>query len=138
MNYVIGCVHQENGNFGISFPDFPGCMTTAAGLDEAALRGAQALAFHIEGMADDNAPLPQLRNMQELRAEPMLAGWLEGAVLMAIPVELPGKAVRVNISMDEYLLGRLDRAAAGVGQSRSAYLAEAARQRIAGGGKNAA
>jgi metal-responsive CopG/Arc/MetJ family transcriptional regulator len=38
--------------------------------------------------------------------------------------------VRVNISMDSTLLDAVDRAADAAGQSRSAYLAEAVRERI--------
>ena len=49
MTHVIALIHEEAGSFGISFPDFPGCISTADTLDEAVQRGAQALAFHIEG-----------------------------------------------------------------------------------------
>jgi predicted RNase H-like HicB family nuclease len=130
MANALAFIHEENGVFGVSFPDFPGCTTTADTLDNALERGAQVLAFHIEGMAAEGLPLPVLRGSSALRGDPDLAEWMKGAILAAIPVELPAKAVRVNISMDETLLQRLDRAAESAGQSRSAFLAEAVRGRI--------
>lgn len=131
MSHAIGVIHQENGTFGISFPDFPGCISTAETLDEVVLRGGQALAFHVEGMAEDEAAFPHLRSLSELQADETARQWVEGGVLAAVPVDLPGRAVRVNISMDEHLLDRIDRAARALGQSRSAYLADAAKRRMA-------
>ena len=54
----------------------------------------------------------------------------EGGVLALVQFDLPAKAVRINISIDEHLLGAIDRAASAAGQSRSAFLAEAARMKI--------
>jgi metal-responsive CopG/Arc/MetJ family transcriptional regulator len=52
------------------------------------------------------------------------------ALLALIAVEVPGKALRVNISLDEGLLARIDKAAERAGQTRSGFLASAARERI--------
>jgi predicted RNase H-like HicB family nuclease len=132
MSYAIALIHEENGVFGVSFPDFPGCVSTGRSIDEAMAKGAQALALHVSGMVEDGEPLPQLRSVAELRADPELAEWFAEATVAAIEVELPKRAVRVNISIDEGLLERIDRAAASSGQSRSSFLAEAAKRRIAG------
>ncbi|MBY6240648.1 type II toxin-antitoxin system HicB family antitoxin [Methylosinus sp. Sm6] len=132
MSYAIALIHEEGGGFGISFPDFPGCVSTGRTIDEAIAKGAQALALHVAGMAEDGEPLPQLRGVSQLRADPELADWFADATVAAIEVELPRRAVRVNISIDEGLLERIDRAASAVGQSRSSFLAEAAKRHIAG------
>ena len=42
--------------------------------------------------------------------------------------------MRVNVSLDEGLLARIDKAAARAGQTRSGFLASAARERIKGMG----
>jgi predicted RNase H-like HicB family nuclease len=39
--------------FGISFPDYPGCISGGNDLAEALERGRAALAFHLQGMAED-------------------------------------------------------------------------------------
>mgnify|MGYP001264966164 CR=1 FL=1 len=50
------------------------------------------------------------------------------AARVMIPASLPGRALRLNISLDEGLVGEIDRAAAAHGMSRSAFLADAARK----------
>ena len=63
-----------------------------------------------------------------------LPGWLEGvgevALRTLVRVELPGRAVRLSITMDEALAGAVDRAAAAQGFTRSGFLAEAARRML--------
>jgi metal-responsive CopG/Arc/MetJ family transcriptional regulator len=47
-----------------------------------------------------------------------------------VPVDLPGRAVRANITVDEALLRKIDQAAQASGSTRSGFLAEAARARL--------
>ena len=52
-------IHKEAGSdYGVSFPDFPGCITAGSTLDEARANAGEALAFHIEGMVEDGEALP--------------------------------------------------------------------------------
>lgn len=130
MPLAYALIHEEDGVFGVSFPDFPGCITTAATEEDAVRKGSEALSFHVSGMVEDGDVLPMLRSARELRADPEFADASQGAIVAMIPFELPAKSVRVNISVDENLLDAIDRAATAAGQSRSAFLAEAARLRI--------
>ncbi len=124
MAYAIGIIHEENGVFGISFPDFPGAISTGATLDEVVAKGAQALAFHVDGMVEDGEAIPALRSLDGIRtSEP---DWMAGGLAVAVPVELPGKSVRINISVEERALERIDRAASAEGKTRSGFLVEAA------------
>jgi hypothetical protein len=50
-------------------------------------------------------------------------------------MEIPGRAVRVSITMDEGLLARLDKAAGAEGETRSGYIAQAVRERLARPGR---
>jgi hypothetical protein len=56
----------------------------------------------------------------------------QDAVVSLVPVDLPGKAVRVKVSIDESLLDRIDRAAKARGETCSGFLAAAAKARLAG------
>ena len=132
MPSTYALIHEEDGVFGISFPDFPGCVSTGATEEEVLRKGEQALSFHIAGMVEDGEAIPELRTLAELRASPAFREDAEGAVVALVPFDLPGRAVRLNISMEERLLDSVDRAAAAAGQSRSAFLAEAARRRLKG------
>lgn len=130
MATAIALIHAEDGVFGISFPDFPGVVSTARTQDDVLRKGAEALTFHVQGMVEDGDPLPALRTITELVKDRDYREAAKGAVVAMVTFELPGKAKRINISMDEHLLEAIDRAAQAVGQSRSAFLAEAARQRV--------
>ncbi len=133
MAHVYAFIHVEKGVYGISFPDFPGCISTADSLDDVLRRGEQALAFHIDGMAEDGAALPVLRNAEEIRADAALEEEWTGAIVASVPVRLPGKAMRINITMDEHLVAAIDRAAESRRESRSAFLARAAERRLVEG-----
>jgi predicted RNase H-like HicB family nuclease len=89
MAYAIALIHEENGAFGVSFPDFPGCVSTGSSLDDAIVRGGQALALHIAGMRQDGEPLPRLRSARELRFDPAIAEELDGATVATVRLELP-------------------------------------------------
>ena len=128
----VATIHEEDGVFGVSFPDLPGCVTTAETMHSAIARAAQALALHVAGIIEDGAAPPEPRTVEQLRADE--PDWMNGAILALILVEVPGKALRVNISLEEGLLARIDRAAASAGQSRSGFLSAAARDRIRGMG----
>ncbi len=128
---VYALLHEENGSFGISFPDFPGVVSGGKSAEEAIARSRDTLAFHVAGMAEDGDPLPALRSLAELRKDPALRADFVDAVIALVPVDLPGKSVRVNITMDETLLESIDRAAEAGGETRSGYLAKAAKSRLA-------
>lgn len=140
--HVIGLVHEEDGTYGISFADFPGCVSACATLDEAVERGRATLAFHVEGMVEDGDPLPPIRTLEELREDEDFhadakgaaakGAAAKGAVVVAVPLELPGRSVRLNISLDERLVEAIDRAATAAGQTRSGFLADAAKTRLKG------
>jgi predicted RNase H-like HicB family nuclease len=127
---VVALIDEENDRFGVSFPDFPGCTTTANDLDGAVARAAQVLAFHVEGLAEDG-PLPQPRTLDELRKDKQFRMDSKNAVVALVPYNPPSRAIRLNITLDEALLGRVDRAAEVAGETRSGYLARAASQRLA-------
>jgi hypothetical protein len=87
-------------------------------------KGAAATALHVESMVEDGEALPDRSPPDAVpdRSEPA-----ETKVVthLPVPVELPGRSVRVNITTDENLLQRADRAASARGMTRSGLLAEA-------------
>jgi len=130
MPLAYALIHEQDGYFGISFPDFPGCISGGP-TNEAALRkGSEGLSFHVSGMIEDGDPLPTLRTLAELKQDPEFRELASDAVVTLVAFELPSKAVRINISIDENLLDAIDAAAKEAGMSRSSFLAEAARTRI--------
>lgn len=111
--------------FGVLFPDFPGCASAGATAELALANASEALQFHLEGVAEDGTAIP---DPSPLTAP--LPDWLDGVDGVRVPVEPAGKAIRINITLDASLLARVDRAADARHTSRSAFLADAARQAL--------
>jgi predicted RNase H-like HicB family nuclease len=126
---VVALIDEEDGRFGVAFPDFPGCTTVAHSLDEAVAKAAAVLAFHAEGLAEDG-PLPQPRTLAELRKDRQFRADAKDALVALIPYAPPSRAARINITLDESLLSRIDTAANALGETRSGFLATAARKRL--------
>jgi predicted RNase H-like HicB family nuclease len=121
---------HEDTDYGVAFPDFPGCITTGDTIREAAEMAIEALALHVEGMIGDGEPLPE-----PSAPDAPLPDWLADlpdhvVARVLVPVEIPGRSVRINVSIDESLLARLDRAAAARGETRSRLIALAVRDVI--------
>ncbi len=126
MRQYIALLHKRaSKGYGVSFPDFPGCVAVGDDLENALREGAEALAFHVAGMRQDGEKVPRPRSLEQIRR----AGddWIQwaDAVVATVPL-LPagGRSLRVQITMDERLLSRID----AVTKNRSAFLAEAARR----------
>ena len=132
MRYV-SFIHRDDAGYGVSFPDFPGCVAAGDTVDEAISRGGEALAFHVEGLRDDGEPIPAPRSIDAIKADPDLADWRRGADFVLIPLLLDrGSSRRVNISLDRGLLEAIDDEARERRMTRSAFLATAARHEIEG------
>ncbi|MCJ2042128.1 type II toxin-antitoxin system HicB family antitoxin [Methylobacterium sp. J-059] len=134
MARVVMLIHGEAGNYGASFPDFPGATTGADDLDTLYVKAAEMLAFHVGGLVEDGEPIPGIRSLDALRRDRVFREDSADAIVALIDVDLPGRAVRVNISVEENLLKRIDRAAASAGETRSGFLASAAKARLVGAG----
>jgi predicted RNase H-like HicB family nuclease len=59
MEYIAYLHKDSDSDYGVSFPDFPGCITAGKTLDEASRMAAEALALHIQGMMEDGDAVPE-------------------------------------------------------------------------------
>ncbi len=108
MRYV-SFIHRDKAGYGVSFPDFPGCVSVWDTVDDAIRHGSEVLAFHVEGLAEDGEAIPEPRTIEAIKADPELADWCRGADLVLIPLLLDrGTSRRVNISLDRGLLEAID------------------------------
>jgi predicted RNase H-like HicB family nuclease len=122
MEY-IAYLHKDSGSdYGVSFPDFPGCATAGSTLEEARRMAAEALAFHIAGMREDGETIPEPSTLDELRRDPAM----KGAVAFLVAVAEPEKTVRFNVTARESQLAEIDRRAAEARLTRSAFLVQRA------------
>lgn len=125
MAHYIALIHKDPASeYGVSFPDFPGCVSAGADLDEARAMGEEALALHIEGMIEDGEALPEPSSLEAVMHDPEN----RDGVAILIPVDAKAKAVRVNVTIPEDTLRQIDQFAEAQGYTRSGFLATAAKR----------
>lgn len=129
--YVFAIVHTEAGNYGIHYPDYPGCISGGSTLAEVVYRGAVGLNFHVQGMVEDGEAIPEPRTPEEwLATEEVKEDLANGGIAMLVEVDLPRDSRWVELSIENRLLRQVDKAASLAGQSRATFLADAARARL--------
>jgi predicted RNase H-like HicB family nuclease len=125
MTSYIGLIRKDaDSDFGVDFPDFPGCVSAGATLDEARRMAQEALELHVSGMAEDGEELPAPSSLEAIMADPENGDAVAFLVTLREPAD---RTVRVNITLPERLLRRIDERAT----NRSAFLARAAEKALA-------
>ncbi len=122
MEYIAYLHKDKNSDYGVSFPDFPGCITAGSTLEEARRMAAEALAFHIEGMREDREEIPEPSTLDDLHGDTAM----KGAVAFLVEVRRPERTVRINITARASQIAEIDRRATGAGLTRSAYIVRSA------------
>lgn len=128
MATYIAIMHKDaESDYGVSFPDFPGCITAGGTLDEAKDMAVEALTGHMQAMLDDGEEIPLPSSLETVMATPDFAD----GVAFLVSVSLPSsKTVRVNISVAADDLRQIDALAKKRGLSRSALLIQAAKREL--------
>ncbi|HJO85330.1 MAG TPA: type II toxin-antitoxin system HicB family antitoxin [Rhodospirillales bacterium] len=124
MDYIALLRKETDTDYGVDFPDLPGCITAGSTLDEAKEIAAEAIAFHIEGLIEDGEDIPAPSSLEEIMADKAN----KEAVAFLVPYQSSEKAVRVNITLPSSLLKRIDRQSGKRG--RSGFLAAAAEKEL--------
>jgi predicted RNase H-like HicB family nuclease len=125
MTYYIALIHREpKSDFGVSFPDFPGCITAGSTIQEAMAMAREALAGHIEVMIDEGYEIPAPSSVDAVMKKRENRDGV--AVMVPVP-DLDDKAVRINVTLPAKLVRRIDEAT----DNRSRFLAQAAEKKLA-------
>lgn len=127
--YYAAIMYRGEEGFGVAFPDFPGCISYGHTIQKAAIQAEFALSGHIGLMVREGDALPEPTPLDRLD-EVIIDPEDEEAGRFLVKIEIPGRWLRVNLSMAETLVAQVDHAAKGLGMSRSGYLAEAARRML--------
>ena len=131
MTQYVALIDGKAGAYGVAFPDAPGCVAMGETLSEAYAKAGEALRECRADCLADGQPVPDARPLDDIVADPD-AGLTASTVSALVPLLLDaGRSVRANISFDANLLHTIDEAARERGLTRSAFLASAARDKIA-------
>ncbi|HEY4032248.1 MAG TPA: type II toxin-antitoxin system HicB family antitoxin, partial [Caulobacteraceae bacterium] len=129
--YVALAVASEAVGYTASFPDLPQC--TAAGSHPAELlsNARGALRAELQALAERGEEWPTPTRVELV--QPKAAQFT-----LLVDVEAEDTPVRVNISIGERLLKKLDAAAETSGSTRSGFIAQAIRERLGEGRRGSA
>jgi predicted RNase H-like HicB family nuclease len=124
MRPYIALIHKDPDScYGVSFPDFPGCISAGDTLEEARVMAVEALAVHLDGMAADGDDVPTPSSLEAVMRDALN----RDAVAVLIDPPRTARSVRVNITLPDDLVEQVDRHAEANGLTRSGFLARAAR-----------
>jgi predicted RNase H-like HicB family nuclease len=87
--FVGVVIKSPTSDYGVHFPDLPGCITAGKTLAAARSLAAEALGLHLDGMVHDGTPIPAARSLTEIRDDPECR---EATTL--ILVEVPAKQTK--------------------------------------------
>lgn len=127
VRYYPAILERTADGLAVSFRDFPGLATHGETMEEAAAEAEAALALHIAGMAEDGDPIPEPTPIELIGRDPEV----KEAGRLLVRADLPGKSLRLNITMEEGLVNAIDAEAKRRDTSRSGFLALAARKELA-------
>jgi predicted RNase H-like HicB family nuclease len=113
-------VALATGGYGATFPDVPGCVVKGPDLAELLVSARQALAAHLQRTADAGDTWPTPTPIEQITPAP-------GVIPILVDVAVEDTPVRINISLGERLVKRLDAAAEARGMTRSGFIAQAVR-----------
>jgi predicted RNase H-like HicB family nuclease len=122
MEYIAYLHKDKNSDYGVSFPDFPGCITAGSTLEQARSMAAEALAMHVTGMREDGEPIPEPSTLDDLRGDSAM----KGAVAFLTELREPERVVRINITARKSQIAEIDRRARAKGLTRSSYIVQSA------------
>jgi predicted RNase H-like HicB family nuclease len=122
MEYIAYLHKETKSDYGVSFPDFPGCVTAGITLEEARKMAMEALAVHIAGMREDGERIPAPSTLDDLRNDPAMTD----AVAFLVSVVDSEKTVRFNVTARESQLHEIDTLAQKAKLSRSAFMVQRA------------
>ena len=125
-NYIAVIKKTKSSDYTVIFPDFPSCITAGKTLEEAQELAREALQFHIDGMIEDKEELPSHSSLDKIKKK-----YKTAEAFLITPISTPAKAIRINITIDEKFLRKLDKYLEDHNSSRSSFFVDAAKQAMA-------
>jgi len=129
MRYVIFIEKYSTADYGVTVPDLPGCFSVGITIDEAISNGQKAILTHIEGILMDNETILAPSSIELLKNKFKRNNYI-WALCNVNTSKLSERIKRINITIPERLLTKIDTFAIGKGETRSGFLAKAALEYI--------
>ena len=118
--FVALATPDAAGGYRASFPDVPDCDVQAGAIAELLLAAREAITACLHRLADAGEAWPTPTPVEQIQLDP-------GTIPLLVDVSVEDRPIRVNISLGERLVQRLDAAAEARGMTRSGFIAQAVR-----------
>lgn len=124
--YIALVEEAQDGGYGVSFPDLPGCVSGGDDMDDAVKNAAEALSLHLDGMIEDGETLPDARTLDQVDND--LGKPAGRFVYASVSAEIEDDSERVNVYLPKSLLAQIQRFGERTGiDNRSTFVRLAAR-----------
>ncbi|GAB6089130.1 type II toxin-antitoxin system HicB family antitoxin [Spirochaeta dissipatitropha] len=125
MRYPIFIEKDPTSDYGVTVPDLPGCFSAGSTLGDAVNNAEEAILTHVEGILMDDEIIPTPSTIQKLKAAHNNPDY----VWMLCEVDLnklSENIKRINITIPEKVLSKVDNYASKQRETRSGFLMHAA------------
>ena len=129
--YVALAEASAPAGYTARFPDLPECSASGAEPAELLANARAVLRAELQARAERTEEWPVPTRVEQVQPKP-------SQFTLLVDVEVEDTPVRVNISIGEQLLKKLDAAAEASGSTRSGFIAQAVRERLGEGRHGAA
>lgn len=123
---------SDDSAFGVVFPDVPGCHSAGDTLDIAIAEAKEALIGFMELCREDGDDIPEPKGIEFYVNDEEYKDYIWSFVEIDI-TPFMGKSKKVNVTLPEYLINKIDSAAKSNPEykTRSGFLAAAAERELA-------
>ena len=123
LHFVALVKGSQEAGYTASFPDMPACSARGADVAGLIVGARRAVLDHLQALADAGEAWPKATPIEQLGVEP-------GVIAILIDVAIDDPPIRVNVSLGERLVQRLDAAAEARGMTRSGFIAQSVRMSL--------
>lgn len=123
LHFVALVRGDQASGYTATFPDLPQCSAQGRDVAELAIDARRAALDRLQALSEAGEAWPKATPLEQLAAEP-------GVIAVLIDVAVDDPPIRVNISLGERLVQRLDAAAEARGMTRSGFIAQSVRMNL--------
>ena len=124
MDYPIAIeIGTDTQAFGVVVPDRPGCFSAGDTLEEALANAEEAIAVWMEAELDAGRSIPLPSALSALQGLREHKGWA-WAIARVDPAMFDDTIERINITLPQRVLSKIDAAAKSAGETRWGYIAK--------------
>ena len=91
-------------DIGITFPDLPGCVSSADNVENAMYMAQEALGLHLFGMEQDNDPIPEPSDILSIEHKSNQAVVFINAFMPRVRDSINNKAVNKTVTLPQWLV----------------------------------